>query len=135
MKIKILNKDFNPDSKYNWEVPSYKIKNGRMLVSELKPCKENKFYFTKQNEKDIYSIQQDFGHKLSLGIVCPNHEPIIICPKTKTVWSGHNRLEAAKRAGVKYVNVVYANYIYDRNDLNDSQIKKILQSYNKFKRN
>ena len=135
MKIKILNKDFNPDSKYNWEVPSYKIKNGRMLVSELKPCKENKFYFTKQNEKDIYSIQQDFGHKLSLGIVSPNHEPIIICPKTKTVWSGHNRLEAAKRAGVKYVNVVYANYIYDRNDLNDSQIKKILQSYNKFKRN
>ena len=43
MKIKILNKDFNPDSKYNWEEPSYKIKNGRMLVSELKPCKENKF--------------------------------------------------------------------------------------------
>ena len=73
MKIKIYNFQYNPDSKYNWEVPSYKIKNGRMLVSELKPCKENKFYFTKQNEKDIYSIQQDFGHKLSLGIVSPNH--------------------------------------------------------------
>lgn len=135
MKIRILNIDYNPESKYKLFTPTYKIKNGRMLVSELKPCKENKFYFTKQNEKDIYSIQQDFGHKLSLGIECPNHEPIIICPKTKTVWSGHNRLEAAKRAGVKYVNVIYANYVYDRNDLNDSQIKKILQSYNKFKRN
>ena len=135
MKIRILNIDYNPESKYKSFTPTYKIKNGRMLVSELKPCKENKFYFTKQNEKDIYSIQQDFGHKLSLGIECPNHEPIIICPKTKTVWSGHNRLEAAKRAGVKYVNVIYANYVYDKNDLNDSQIKKILQSYNKFKRN
>ena len=135
MKIRILNIDYNPESKYISFTPRYKIINGRMPVSELKPCKENKFYFTKQNEKDIYSIQQDFEHKLSLGIECPNHEPIIICPKTKTVWSGHNRLEAAKRAGVKYVNVIYANYVYDRNDLNDSQIKKILQSYNKFKRN
>jgi len=135
MKIRILNIVYNPDSKYISFTPRYKIINNRMLVSKLKPCKENKFYFTKQNEKDICSIQQDFEHKLSLGIECPNHEPIIICPKTMTVWSGHNRLEAAIRAGVKYVNVIYANYVYDRNDLNDSQIKKILQSFNKFKRN
>jgi len=134
-KIIILNKDFNPESKYDVFTPSFKIINGKMLVSELKPCPENKFYSTKQNEEDILKIQKDFEHRKSLGIECPNYDDIIVCPKTKTVWSGHNRLEGAKRAESKYVNAKYANYVYDRNDLNDTQIKKILQSYNTLKRN
>ena len=134
-KIIILNKNFNPESKYDSVTPSFKINNGRMLVSELKPCPENKFYSTKQNEEDILAIQKDFEHLKSSGIECPNHEDIIVCPKTKIVWSGHNRLQAAIQAGIKYVNVMYAHYVYDRNDLNDSQIKKILQYYNKLKRN
>ena len=61
-KIKILNVDYNSESKYVTFKPRFKIKNGRMLVSELKPCPENKFYFTKQNEKDIND-----GFALSAG--------------------------------------------------------------------
>lgn len=133
--IRILNCRFNPDSSYTMFKPSFKIKDNIMKVSELKKCPENKFYYTEQNEKDIENLVIDYKDRMSLKVKIPNTDAIHICPKTKTIWSGHNRFEAAIRAGAKYVRVCYADYVYDKSDLNETQIKEVLQHYNKLKRN
>jgi len=135
MKVIILNKNFAPNSAYDKFTPEFSIDNGMMKVSELKKCPENEFYYTEQNKLDIKNLEMDFRKILDSGIICPNHDPIHVCPKTKIIWSGHNRLQAAIQAGAKYVYVKYAHYVYDKNDLNESQIKEILQDYNKLKRN
>lgn len=133
--MRILNKSFNPDSSYDMFEPTFIIKDNKMKVSELKKCPENEFYYTEQNEKDIENLVRDYKDRMSKGAEFVNTDAIHVCPKTKIIWSGHNRFEAAIRADAKYVRVCYADYVYDKRDLNETQIKEILQHFNKLKRN
>ena len=98
-----------------------------MKVKDLKPHplnpKLNPFEKNVEERKDL--AKRFAQHYKEHGI--PNHNPILICPKTNTIWSGHNRYFTALENEYEEVQISYSTKVYDADEPVESQMTYIEQ--------
>ena len=100
-----------------------KLKNLQIMkVRDLKPHPLNvKLNPIEKNEEERKDLAKRFAeHFKQEGI--PNHNPILICPVTNTIWSGHNRYFTALEEGYEEVQIAYTTKVYDPNEPEEDQM-------------
>ncbi len=91
-------------------------------VKDLNPHPLNvKLNPIEKNEEERKDLAKRFAeHFEQEGI--PNHNPILICPETNTIWSGHNRYFTADEEGYDEVQIAYTTKKYDPNEPEEDQM-------------
>jgi len=104
----------------------------RPQISKLKDLKPhplnpilNPFKNNVEERKDLAKRFAEHAASDPNGI--PNHNPILICPETNTIWSGHNRYFTALENEYEEVHTAYASKVYDPNESEESQMIYIEQ--------
>ena len=95
-----------------------------LIPHPLNP-KLNPFEKNAEERKDLGKRFAEHAANDPNGI--PNHNPILICPKTNTIWSGHNRYYTAIENEYDEVHTAYASKEYDADEPVESQMTYIEQ--------